>query len=609
MNLSKLMFVFAIMTMVGCGANHHGIDPMPMDDAAVPTGDTGPVTEEDAGPTPEVDAGTDSGPIVMDDAGLPEVDAGLPEAVDASLAISMASTPFSTFAVMKQSMIPSLGIVLTASAASDILVRSVQLTGSSNVAGSFVPAGLHDVVTHCALFDGVVQIGLAQIPDIVTGQMNITGVNYTVPAGSSVILEARCTADSIIALGESDHYAIGIANASDVIAESADSSSITPTLSLALINNAGDAPANIVTVRHHAAITVAADNLRQSTIIVAGGDWWQNFAQYKITSQYEATDLEVVRVQSVGEAAAFTQVAVALDGFVLGTCILPAGTNQSCNAYLSSSFRVERDGSRIFQLWGKIDNVVSSASVSGATAGCVRSGSHIALGLASDVVAGDWDASYAGALNMRFTGVVSGDRIYASGPASMGNEFTIRRTRPWVTRQALSTTTISNGSDQDLYRWQVSADSAGAVGIMGFRFRMYTTGLGTVSNLRIRRGSWDIPTSDVTVTYDGTYVVVAFTSEQTITGAGNSYTLHGIVNGFGFSDTILTSFYLDATGTQITGYVGSDAMVSGSVMTGILWSDMSEIPHSPATMALGGSMDWTNETYVEDLTQVQVLSR
>ncbi|MEI7512029.1 MAG: hypothetical protein WCK01_01050 [Candidatus Uhrbacteria bacterium] len=531
---------------------------------------------------------------------------------DTSLAINMASTPSSTVAVKRQPMIPSVGIVFTASAASDVLIRSVQLTGTGNIAGAFVLADLHNVVTYCALFDGVVQVGLAESPDAVTGQMNITGVNYTIPAGSSVTLEARCTADSIVALADGDHYAIGIASAHDVVAERSEGFSVTPTLAFSLINNMSEAPTNIVTVRQHGTITIASDNLRQSTILVAGGDVWQNFAQYKATAQYEAMDADVIRVRSVGDAAAFMQVAVAMDGYVLGTCILPAGINQSCDVRLSSTFHVERDSSRTFQLWGKLNTVVSSASVSGATVGVLRSGSRIALGLASDVVVGEWDTSYTSMLNMRITGAASGDRIYANGPARMGNDFIVRRTKPVVTRQALSTTTLSNGSDQDLIRFQVSADSAGAIGVMGFRFRMYVTGSGTVSSLRVRRGSSDLPASDVTVTYDGTYVVIAFTSEQTIAGSGNVYTLHGMVNGFIAGDSISTSFYRDSTNTQITGYVGSDAMVSGtigSIMAGMLWSDMSEIPHSPATMALGGSMDWTNETLVEDMTQTQVLSR
>jgi hypothetical protein len=532
--------------------------------------------------------------------------------VDAALLVNMAATPAHTLAVRKERNVPSVGIVFTASAADDIMIRSVRLSGVGNVDATDGASDLNDIVTACALFDGAIQVGLAQTPDATTGQMHITGVNLLVPAGTSRTLEARCTADSVVE-GDEDRYSIGIAAASDIDSVRTDLLAIVASVSVSLQNNAFVSTGNYVRVIPRGVLTIATSSLRQSTILVAGGDVWQNFAQYQATAQYEGMDIDAVRVTSGGDAASFTQVAVAMDGVVLGTCILPAGANRSCEARLSSPIRVGRDSSRTFQLWGKLADVLSSTAVAPGTPRCVGypcSGARLHLGIEAGVTTGDWDPSYSASLNVRTTGTISGDRIFYASPTLLGNEFVVRRSKPTFTRQSLSTTTLSNGTDADLYRFQVSADSAGSVAIMGFRFRMSMTGSGTVSSLRIRSGSTDM--SGVTITYDGTYVVVIFDSEVTITGSGRTFTLHGVTNGFVAGDTVSTSPFRDPVGTLVTGYVGPDSTLAGiigGVPAGILWSDMSEIPHSSASMSAGGSMDWTNETYVEDMTQTQVLSR
>ncbi|MCC7522414.1 hypothetical protein IT407_01245 [Candidatus Uhrbacteria bacterium] len=530
--------------------------------------------------------------------------------VDAELAVAMAAIPSLTMAVSNEPLIPSVGLVFTASEFSDVLVRSVRLSGVGNLDGTDSASELNDVITACALFNGDVQVGLAQTPDAVTGSMLITNVNVTVPSGASVTLVARCTADSVVA-GEYDIYTIGIADDSHVVAERTDGSSVFPAVGTSLLNNALISTGNFVIVHDHGLVTVQTNSLRQSTILVAGPDVWQNMAQFRITAQYEPIELEIVRITSRGEAASFTEVAVAVDGAIRGSCILPAGTDRSCDAHLDDVFRVSRDSGRVMQLWARVSHVVSSASVGGATSGVARSGNRIRLGIAADVESGEWDPSYVGMLNMRFTGVMSGDRLLADGPELIGNEFVVRRTKPTVTRLPLSTATIANGVDQDLYRFQISANSAGSVGLMGFTF-MVDRPAGTSIGLRIRRGATDIPT--VSTGYPDGMVTLQFLSEEVITGSGNVYTVHGVLDGFAIGDAISITPYRDfASANAVTGYVASDRLLletaTGSLFTGLLWSDMSEIPHSSATRMMGGSFDWTGDTFVEDLTQTQVLTR
>jgi hypothetical protein len=60
-------------------------------------------------------------------------------------------------------------------------------------------------------------------------------------------------------------------------------------------------------------------------------------------------------------------------------------------------------------------------------------------------------------------------------------------------------------------------------------------------------------------------------------------------------------------GPNVDSAVGPDS-VSNATGT-FVWSDLSEVPHSSASGTNSGSRDWTQDTYVEDLTQQSTLSR
>jgi hypothetical protein len=573
---------------------------------------------------------------------------GNPMTVKASnLSVSLAASPTAGTAVKKESMIPSAGFVFTAGSQSQLLIRSVKLTGSADVTtpGSFIAADLNDAITSCALFDGSTQVGNSQSPDATTGAINITNVNVTVPAGSSKTLVAKCTADSVVA-GAEDKFAVGIAAAADVTADDQDSNTVTPSLSASVIANSGAGATLIQSIKNGGTLTVAADNLRQSTILVAGGDVWQNLAQYKATAQFEAMNLERMAVSSTGDSANFAMVAIAKDGVVAGSDILSAGATSTKDVDLTSApIMVPKDGSVTFQLWAKIGAIQASSSVSGATSGVARSGNRIALGLNAGLTTGNWDASYAGNLNVRAVGLASGDLVYAAGAAGIaGNEFVIRKSKPTVTRQTLSSVTLADGTSQDLYRMQVSADSAGSVALKKISFDFSKTGTISLTNFRVRKGSSDMNAADYSVTDDtgadieagsiagGTLtgrIVVTFTNEETISGSGNVYTLYATPAGSVAGNTISVAPTRNLAGTVTTGYLVSGSIAGtgltnpGLASPGInldtlndgtadqpgsfVWSDLSEVPHSFA--APGSSFDWTNDVYVEDLTQTQTLTR
>lgn len=566
-----------------------------------------------------------------------------------SLTVTLASTPTSATAVRNQQDIPAAGFVFTAGSESNILVRTVKLTARGKLAdgapfNDFALADANDVITQCKLFNGSTQVGLAESPDGTTGAMNFTSVNVTVPAGSSVTLEARCTADSIVA-GTADYFAVGIAANADVTAEDSDSNDVTANVTSGSADeNAGNTPSIYQTVMAGGTLTIATDNLRQSTILVAGGDVWHNFAQFKATAQFEAMRLERMMVTSTGDAANFTRVAIAQGGVPKGENSLSGGTDKFVDVDLfASPIDVPKDGSVTFQVWGKLGNVQSSSSVGGLTTGVVRSGNQVKLGLGAGETTGNWDSNYAGMFNVRAVGLASGDIVYATGADTVGNNFVVRKTKPTVTRLTLSTTTLANGTNQDLYKFRVSADSAGRVTVKKIVFDFSKNGTTfSMANFRIRKGSTDMALADYAIVMGDSgadleagsipaatttgRIAVIFTNEESVEGSGNDYTIYATPSGSVAGDTFSLSFTRDLTQTVTTGYL-ADGVVGSTVAPNIdtaaapdnaadvvgyfVWSDDSEVPHS-ASFGSGtatSSRDWTNDVYVEDLTQTQTLTR
>ncbi len=575
--------------------------------------------------------------------------AGNLQTVKASnLSIALAASPSAGTAVKKQANIPTAGFVFTAGDQSDISIKTVKLTGAGSLDGTTYTAPLvDDVVTACALYDGDTQVGLAQAPDTTAGTFNITNMNVLVPRGGSKTLVAKCTADSVVE-GAADYIAIGIDNDVDVTAEDQEANTVVPTRSTQVDANV-NGTILVQTIRNSGTLTISPDNLRQSTILVGdGGAVWQNFAQFKATAQYEDVLLDKIAVTSTSVSANFLMVAVAQDGAVKGSDTLPNGTGQNKDIDLTGSpITVPKDGSATFQLWGKLASVVASGTVSG-SANAPRSGNLMNLGIASNITTGDWNSTYGGQLNVRANGSASGDRLIPATTTitNIGNNMVLRKTKPVVTRQALSSTTLTSGLDTNLYSFQVAADSAGSVGLKKIVFN-WSKGDSNSSfrfqNLRLRKnvGGSDIADGDIDITSASSVnyytsgapaigetsgqIVIVFTNEETIAGSGTVYTLHGTIDGTVDSgDSLSLNFRRDADASVVTGYLveavnngmrgpnidtsaGGDASAEDEGT--FVWSDNSEVPHSYASSSAGGSRDWTNDTYVDDLTQQSTLSR
>lgn len=375
---------------------------------------------------------------------------------------------------------------------------------------------------------------------------------------------------------------------------------------------------------------------------LVGGDVWRMMARFTAHASGDDVRADRFRIASYGDAANFTQVAIASNGAVVGYDVLPSGQNQQKDVVLSAPVTFPKDAYVTFDVWGKLANVVSSSSVNGATEGVARSGNLMRLGLAKEMTTGEWDANYSDKYNVHSVCGFSGRTVYASSVGAeshgyspvgsvLGPWYSLHRSKPTVAIVALPLTTLVAGQDMDIFKFRVSADAAGAVALKKFTLSLMRSPVaGSSLNLggfHLRKGSRDIPWGDYGVWLNGDQdlkngtmgttgsgeVTVSLKGEEMISGAGNVYTIHAKVMGPVVSgDKVRVNFmneegegpyyagYLSgygATGSR-NGIAGPNISFSsaplGSTNSAIsfVWSDLSEVPHSAADGLTGGSRDW-----------------
>ncbi len=564
-----------------------------------------------------------------------------------SLNADLASTPVSGTIVKKAQDKPVVGVTMQAGSQSGLKITNVTLKCQANLnGGGYLLTSCKDRITSLALYDGDTMVGNAKAPGTTNGEAQITNMDLDIPAGATKNLVAKATFSSAANTAPYDLVSVGVTS---ITAQDDDSNTITPTISTALSGTQlSPTPSVEHTIIPQGTLTVAQDAHPSKDIVVAGKDVWVPFARYKATAQYEDMTMDLMRVTSTptGDNANYEQIAIAADGAVKGAGVLPAGVSGAVDIWLTGNeISVPKNGSANFELWTKLADVQSSSSVNGATTGVTRSGMQPALGLASAYNTGEWtDASYTSSMNIRTTGDASGERVYASAGASVGNSMVIRATKPVVTMQSLSNTTLSAG-ERELYRMQVGADSAGNVALKQMMFNISKTALVSLSSFRLYRGSSQVDLTDIAIRnatssadleagtvpagVNQVYVVVSFTDEDSIGGTGNVYSLRANVSYSGTGNNVTTNLYTDPATPVVTGYLVNnvtsapfssssadiyhlDTGDAGGRPTGapsnigtFVWSDNSEVPHSSANQT---SYDWTNDYLVDDLTQSQSLS-
>lgn len=565
----------------------------------------------------------------------------------ASLTADLATDPTGTTIVKKQSSVPSVGITLTAGAQSDVKITSLKLTGKAdqaNTAGGYTAKEFAQLVTKVALFDGDTQIGDAISPDTETGEALISNLDVDIPAGSTKNLVAKVTVASTLSTTTStDKYAIGVAAAGDITAQDDEANTVNAQISPDLVANS-DATGQLVvlSVLNSGIITYQQSGHPQSTIVVGGGSAWQTVASFKATAQFESATIERLRVQHPndgGKNSDFIMVAVSENGDTTNRWdILSAGTTGTKDIDLSANpIVVPKDSSVEFDLVAQFAAPVATSS---ATTLSPRSGDTPSLGMTTNTTSGEWNPNYTNQINILATGDASGERLYATSTSGLvGNAMVLRKGKPVVTKLSVDTTQLTSGGNMELLKFQVTPDAdGGKIAWKQIIFKVTTSSSAGMSlnTFRLVKGSTELtPNTEVIIkdltgadisgatNLSGNYVIVRLVNEEEPDTSGTRYVLKATVTYSGSNNSVKTGFLRAAS--VVTGYIADDGGISsyvgslgidtavapdgGSEADGtFLWSDQVDVPHSDASGTAGGSRDWTNDVYVEDLTQSQTLS-
>ncbi len=367
--------------------------------------------------------------------------------------------------------------------------------------------------------------------------------------------------------------------------------------------------------------TIDAEESRDR-IMVAGGNVWHMFGRFAASATLlEDLTIDRVRVFAPYQAGDFSEVGIFQDGALRGSDVLPAGIMSAKDIDLSGHpIHISMGRSVAIEVWGKLNAVVSSAAA-GSGSGPARSGNPVALGIQADVTASPWNSAYAGRYNVSAR-CASGSPVYAVGSSTYGSTFTMFKTRPQLSRVSLPSHTLMAGGDMDLYQFQASADAAGPWVFKKIVLKIdrsfFSTSTALVS-FRLRRGSMDLPSADVTrdPSYHiwdlGNKLMIVFFHSNVISGSGSVYTLHGVIHGpimsgdrvrIGADSAVSSSMnaigYLTEEGVsgERDGILGpnidTSAFADGvpDATAGFVWSDLSEVPHLDLPGTSGGSRDW-----------------
>lgn len=373
---------------------------------------------------------------------------------------------------------------------------------------------------------------------------------------------------------------------------------------------------------------------RGDGILVAGNDAWHPLARYQATASSDTVTIERVRVLAPMNAASFTEVAIAQNGRIHGSNVLPAGGHLSAvdiELAESNRIRVNPGTPTAIEIWGKLAPLVPSVAVAG-TANYPRAGAIVKLEIQGYVTNEPWGPLFADKFNIGAQCETTPDLVFADYVARPGTTMTVFKSKPTVRPEPLTTAPLASDIRTNLYRFRISADPAGAVALKKIVLEVeknFTQASTTIGAFRLQREGEEIPLDDYRIFIDAARtdgrhemlgrlqsydVTILFQNEQIISGSGGLFTLSGIITGDvtpGDRVRISRSLFhptglhsigfltgISERGSVIEGVVGPNidthTTADGTAEAGahFIWSDLSEIPHSNRAGTDGGSRDW-----------------
>ena len=544
-----------------------------------------------------------------------------------SLAVSLAATPSLQTYINGTSNVSMVGLNIAAGTGKDVKITSLKTT----ITGAQSCATEADCISSAMLYDGDTLLSTKNISGTT---VTFSGLNSTITKGTTKTLTVKANLlklSSVIPTTTTLSFAIAAA-ATDISAQDVEGNSITPTAATVT------GPAHIIASAGSMTGSLAADDAETESQVILAGASNVVLAKYRLTAATEALKLNKIRIVLPDSTAEEISTLALYDGATKLTSDV-AVTDGSGADYADfnsfvADFIVPKDASK----------TLTVKASTGLTSNGASSGTSITASI-------DYDT------NFEARGINGSDTVdSALGGANIdGRAMIFRKAKLTFTETALTSTAIANGSENEVYKFSVTADGNDAT-LKQLVFDVTLTENGT--NNGITAGSWKLfkGSSDITSLVDihgiaGTTVessntfssgtsklIVTWTSEDLITAGGtNPYTLRSTLSNFGTgadddsirvilnADTAAATagfnklVDLDQTVSQYTAALGDGTVTAGqhlgtaaatptvaSTNGNIIWSDYAVVAHDSTVADKTGdggsdlvtvstsSADWAN---------------
>jgi hypothetical protein len=533
----------------------------------------------------------------------------------------LSSTPVSGQVVKGAGNVEAIGIILSATDASAITVRQMQVkvfVNTSSTVASFPAAAEsttpRDSITQIKLYDGTTLLSAKTLSNVTSahdyGLATFDGLNIVVDKGSTKKLVVKADVSSSITAAQK--FAVEIPSAG-ITAYDADSNLLTVSTEVNTVT-AGTIPSVYTTVLTGGSLTIVRDAASPVSGIVLAGTTGNTVSKFKFTAANEAFVVNKLQVDlsTTASEGSITKVTASWPGGNKeGYLSQSAGT--SSVTFMSLGWAIAKDTSAVLDIKVDTKAVDQNQTETGR------------------VIRADLDYYY------NFEAVGESQTVKTAIDSASANvqgyAMYLRKAKPTITTTAYSAALMNQ--EVGLYQFSVKAEQEPiTLKQLGFDLTVYqgTTGTTTIGSLSFWKGSSQYTASDVniqafavapasmattttgvtTAVSNSVLILVGFKNDKEVeiaAGETVTFTLKGVVSGIDQTgDSISIRLASEVAGSSdVTGYVLRDgSSIPLSVGTGtnlgvyynFIWSDKAKgVGHTSTEGATSGSLDWANGLY------------
>ncbi len=389
---------------------------------------------------------------------------------DSSLEVTLAGTPTSKTVVTASQNVEFVGFSFEAGNASDITVTDVTFdvlvedTSGGNVflAGDAAPDfEVQDFINSCSIYDlaGALIDGPESLET--TGELIFSGFDWTIAAGDGDKMIVKCNlANVALDGGNDDDYAISLI---DHTAEDEEGDTVTDSAVAENNDDDGDQPDVIVTVTDAGTLTATLASDSPNSMIIVGSAEGTTVAKYRFSASTESFTVSELTLTDLSADDVADSVEISYANAAGTTKTKTRSLTSDTVTFSNLDFYVPADGTA--NLTVSIDAAAVSSTVG-------NSGNTIQIALEGD------------AADIEAVGVSSGTIVdELTGGDVDANVMELRKTKPTLSLASGSPSGAGAPGLDEVFRFNVAADSHGYVEIEELIFKFTSTDNAAVATL------------------------------------------------------------------------------------------------------------------------------